>query len=78
MEPLLARITVDANVCHGKPTIRGSRLLVATILDLLSAGATYAELIEEYPNLQEADIRACFAYATRMVDFQVVSYDSAA
>ncbi|HEY0110531.1 MAG TPA: DUF433 domain-containing protein [Fibrella sp.] len=78
MEPLLSRITVDANVCHGKPTIRGSRLMVATILELLSSGMTYSELITDYPNLEDEDIRACLAYATRLANFQFVPYDKVA
>ena len=78
MELLLSRITVDANVCHGKPTIRGSRLMVATILELLSSGMTYSELITDYPNLEDEDIRACLAYATRLANFQFVPYDKVA
>ena len=78
MELLLNRITIDPTVCHGKPTIRGSRLMVATILELLSAGMTHAELIVDYPALQEEDIRACLAYATRLANFQFVPYDKAA
>lgn len=64
METSLNRITIDPTICHGKPTIRRSRLMVATILELLSSGMTYAELIEDYPNLEEADIKACLEYAS--------------
>lgn len=78
MEPLLSRITVDPSICHGKPTIRGSRLMVATILELLSSGMTYSELITDYPTLQEEDIRACLAYATRLANFQFIPYKDAA
>ncbi|MBO0949991.1 DUF433 domain-containing protein [Fibrella forsythiae] len=78
MEPLLDRITVDPTICHGKPTIRGSRLMVATILELLSAGMTHEELIADYPTLQEEDIRSCLVYATRLANFQFVPYNKAA
>ena len=64
MESIISRITVDPNVCHGKPTIRGSRLMVATILELLSAEMTYDELIEDYPALQKEDIQACTLYVS--------------
>jgi uncharacterized protein (DUF433 family) len=53
-------------------------LLVATILELLSAGSTFEELKADYPNLEEADVRACLLYATRLVNFQLVPYASAA
>ena len=66
MEPLLNRIAVDPAICHGKPTIRSSKLMVATILDLLSSGMTYPELLTDYPNLREEDIRAYLAYAARL------------
>ncbi|GAB3221127.1 DUF433 domain-containing protein [Spirosoma arcticum] len=56
---LLARITVDLEVCHGKPAIRGSRLLVITVLELLSSGMTWPEIIADYPGLEPDDIRAC-------------------
>jgi len=64
-----ARITIDPAVCHGKPTIRGSRLLVTTILELLADGATWSELLEEYPSLEADDIRACLSYAVQLAQF---------
>lgn len=63
---LLARITVNPEICHGKPTIRGKRYTVDLILDLLSAGSTHKEILEDYPNLEEADILACLAYASKL------------
>lgn len=67
---MTAHITIDPNVCHGKPTVRGSRLLVTTILELLAGGATWAELIEEYPGLEPDDIRACLEYAVQLAHFK--------
>jgi len=64
------RISVNPEVCHGKPTIRGSRLLVSTILELLSSGMTIEEIIEDYSGLEEADILACLAFAARLTDFK--------
>lgn len=63
--PLLERITVNPEICHGKPTIRNKRYTVELILDLLSAGSTHAEILEDYPNLEEEDILACLASMQR-------------
>jgi uncharacterized protein (DUF433 family) len=66
MEPLLSHITVDPEICHGKPSIRKSRYTVEMILDLLSSGMNPAEIINDYPTLEEADIQACLAFASRL------------
>ncbi|MEQ8413360.1 MAG: DUF433 domain-containing protein [Imperialibacter sp.] len=66
---LLKRITVNPEICHGKPTIRNKRYTVDLILDLLSAGSTHAEILEDYPNLEEDDILACLAYATKLTKY---------
>jgi uncharacterized protein (DUF433 family) len=63
---LLARITIDPNICFGKPCIRGHRIWVSLILDLLAGGASVQELLDEYPGLVEEDIRACLAYGADM------------
>ena len=65
----LNRITVNPEICHGKPTIRDKRYTVDLILDLLSAGSTHAEILEDYPNLEEEDILACLAYATKVTKY---------
>lgn len=62
-QQLLTRITIDPGVCFGKPCIRGHRIWVSLILDLLAEGATAARILEDYPELEEADIMACLAYA---------------
>jgi uncharacterized protein (DUF433 family) len=61
-EELLQRITVDPNICFGKPCIRGHRIWVALILDMLASGMQIDDILREYPQLEEADIRACIAY----------------
>lgn len=66
MENLLDRITINPGICHGKPTIRNKRYPVEMLLDLLAAGTTHKEIIEEYPALEEADILACLAYAAKL------------
>ena len=62
MNPLLKRISIDPNVCFGKPCIRGTRIWVSLILDFLAEGMTTAEVIAEYPYLEEDDIRAAIVF----------------
>jgi len=59
---LLSRISIDPDICFGKPCIRGTRIWVSLVLDFLASGATTAELLKEYPQLHEDDIRACLLY----------------
>lgn len=66
---LLNRITVNPEICHGKPSIRNKRYTVDLILDLLSAGSTHAEILEDYPNLEVEDILACLAYASKLLKY---------
>lgn len=65
-EELLRRITVDANVCGGKPCVRGTRIYIAIILDGLAEGLTPEEIIDHYPQLGLDDIRAALAYAAEL------------
>lgn len=65
-EELLARISIDPNVCFGKPCIKGHRIWVSLILDLLSSGTSVAEILSNYPGLTEADVMACIAYGAEM------------
>ncbi len=66
MNPLLERISVDPNVCFGKPCIRGTRIWVSLILDFLANGMTMEEILAEYPSLKLEDIRAAIAYGAEM------------
>jgi uncharacterized protein (DUF433 family) len=61
-ENLLARISVDPNVCFGKPCIRGTRIWVSLILDNLAEGVSEADLLASYPQLAPEDIRSALAY----------------
>jgi uncharacterized protein (DUF433 family) len=65
-EELLQRISIDPNICFGKPCIRGHRIWVSLILDMLSSGMSTQEILAQYPQLEEADILACIAYAAEM------------
>jgi len=65
-EELLARVTVDPNVCTGKPCIRGTRIYISIILDALAEGLTPEEIIDHYPSLIVDDIRAAVAYAAEL------------
>ncbi len=63
---LLQRITVNPAVCFGKPCIRGHRIWVSFVLDLLAAGWTVQEVLDNYSGIEEEDIRACIAYGSEM------------
>ena len=64
---LLDRIVTDPDICHGKPCIKGTRILVSVILDNLAAGLTPEEIVAEYPPLTLQDVQAALAYASELV-----------
>ncbi|MCL6476539.1 MAG: DUF433 domain-containing protein [Firmicutes bacterium] len=61
------RIVIDANMCHGKPVIRGLRYPVESILELMASGMTFEQILEDYPDLEREDLLACLQYAVKMV-----------
>ncbi len=63
---LLSRISIDPNICFGKPCIKGHRIWVALILDYLAAGETIEGVLEAYPSIQREDVLACMAYGAEM------------
>jgi uncharacterized protein (DUF433 family) len=69
---LLKRITVEPGKCGGRPCIRGLRMRVTDILQLLSADASYEEILEDYPDLERDDILAAIAYAAHQTDHIVL------
>ena len=71
---LLSRITINPEICHGKPTIRNKRYMVEVILDLLSSGMTYEEILEDYPELENEDILACLALAAKVLRVKSYSF----
>ena len=73
MEDLLERITAKPGLCGGKPTIKGMRIRVTDVLDLLPNGITVEDnLKEELPDLEKADILACLKYASQKLNYPVV------
>ena len=66
-ENLLERITVNPEIFQGKPIIRGMRISVELILSLLMQGVSEQEILEDYPDLESADLRACLAYAHAVI-----------
>ena len=75
---LLDRITINPNISFGKPTIRNMRYPVEIILDLLAAGMTNQEILEDYPDLEIEDIRACLAFASRLMKVKSIQEVKAA
>ncbi|MBC7570421.1 MAG: DUF433 domain-containing protein [Spirosoma sp.] len=68
MQNLLDRITIDDEVCNGRPIIRGYRLTVQTVLEFILAGTSDEELFAAYPFLEKDDIEACKQFAVRLMD----------
>jgi uncharacterized protein (DUF433 family) len=68
----MSRITFDPAQCGGRPCIRGMRIRVKDVLELLAAGVAEAEILADYPYLEQEDIRACLAFATAEVDHPVL------
>lgn len=73
MAELAHRITVDPEQCGGRPCIRGMRIRVSDVLDLLANGLTPEQVLEELPDLELEDIRACLQFASRRLDHPVVA-----
>ena len=68
----LNRITFDLEQCSGRPCIRGMRIRVKDVLEMLAGGATEAQILEDFPDLEAADIRACLQYAASQVNHAVL------
>ena len=68
----LNRITIDPEICHGKPTIRGLRYPVENMLELLASGMTFEELLDDYPDLEREDFLACLEYASKLVHLKSI------
>ncbi|MHB8419828.1 MAG: DUF433 domain-containing protein [Myxococcales bacterium] len=75
-DELLQRISVDPAICGGKPCIRGHRIWVSLILDLLSSGESIDDILKDYPQLNVEDVRACLAYASEMTRERTVELAS--
>ena len=78
MTALLDRISIDPQVCFGKPCIKGTRIWVSLILDFLASGESEAQIFAAYPQLQPEDIRAALAYAAEVARERIVPVPSTA
>jgi len=76
MDDWKERISIDPNVCHGKPCIKGTRIWVSLIVDNLAAGSSEEEILEAYPSLNREDIRAALAFAAEMTRERYVDIPS--
>ena len=72
MQDLLSRITLDKEICHGKPTIRGLRYPVELILQLLGSGMSMEEILEDYEDLERDDILATLIYASKLTEVKSI------
>lgn len=70
------RIQIDPTICHGKPVIRGTRVMVATLLGALGAGDSIEAVLEDYPNLTETDLRAAMAFGGALASFEEMPYEA--
>jgi len=68
MEYIADRITINPDLCNGKPTIRGKRITVQTILEFLSAGDNKEDILDAYPSLETEDIDACLKFASKLME----------
>ena len=69
---LSERISFDPAICHGKPVVRGTRVLVANILGAVAVGQSFQEILRDYPSIKEADIRACLEFASELTALERV------
>lgn len=69
------RVIINPNICHGKPVIKGTRIPVHQILSSLASGDSIQDILREYPNLEEEDIKAALAFGSRMTMFDNFSYE---
>ena len=72
------RISIDPNVCHGQPVIRGTRVLVCTVLGALGSGDSFEEVIEDYPSISREDILAAIDFGGQLSRFEEAPYETCA
>lgn len=72
MEKIKNRITINPDICHGKPTIRGLRYPVENMLELLASGMSIENLLEDYPDLEREDFLACLDHASKLVQVKSI------
>ncbi len=74
---LLKRITINPEVCHGKPTIRNTRFMVESILEYMAGGDTIEDIIHSFPDLSKEDILACLSYAALSMKLKGIEFPAA-
>lgn len=74
---ILKRITINPEVCHGKPTIRNTRHMVESILEYLAGGDTTQDILNEFSELEKDDILACLAFAAKTVQLKDIEFPAA-
>jgi uncharacterized protein (DUF433 family) len=72
------RLQIVPDICHGKPVIRGTRVLVSTVLGALAGGDSMETILEDYPNISRVDVQAALEFASRLSDYEESSYDAVA
>ena len=72
MENLLERITLNPNVCHGKPTIRNMRYPIENMLELMAGGMSFEEILTDYPDLEKEDLMASLQYAAKLTEIKSI------
>ena len=70
------RISISPLICHGKPVIKGTRVLVSTLLGALAGGDSVQEVLADYPNVTREDIDAALGFASELSDFQEAAYEA--
>ncbi len=73
-----SKITIDPEICHGKPVITGTRILVGNILGALASGETIEDVLEDYPNLKKEDIYEALAFGGELCNFENLPYGTQA
>ena len=69
-QQLLSRITIDPEICHGKPVVRGLRYPVEKLLELMASGMSIEDLLKDYPDLERDDFYACLEYAAKVIQLK--------
>ncbi|MBK8055024.1 MAG: DUF433 domain-containing protein [Saprospiraceae bacterium] len=72
-QDLLDRITSNPEICHGKPTIRGTRYMVQSILEYLASGMSHDEILLDFDDLEDDDLKACLTFAAKMTEIKSIS-----
>jgi len=71
------RVSIDPEICHGKPVINGTRVLVSSILGALAGGDTLDDMLEDYPDITSEDIAAALEFASQLSNYQLATYEIA-